>query len=119
MSPIKPNITASDRRHHTRIEITTEGRATVHVVDVSLKGALVQLPKGAQVEAGEPCLLSLKLGDVVVKMAAEIAHLDGQDAGLRCAAIDLDSITHLRRLVEMNLGNAKLAERELRALLAA
>jgi hypothetical protein len=116
----------SDRRHHARVHfdgqaqlITTEGRATVQLVDVSLKGALVRLPANATVAAGEPCLLSLQLGDVHIKMAAEIAHLVGQDAGLRCAVIDLESISHLRRLVEMNLGNPKLAERELRALLAA
>ena len=126
MSPTQPTPASNERRNHTRVEfagqaalITTEGRATVQVIDVSLKGALVQLPKDAKVESGEPCLLSLKLGDAVIKMAAEIAHLDGQDAGLRCLAIDLDSITHLRRLVEMNLGNPKLAERELMALLAA
>jgi hypothetical protein len=77
------------------------------------------LPAAAEVEGGEPVLLAMSLGDIVIKMAAEVAHLDGSDAGLRCVAIDLESITHLRRLIEMNLGNPKLAERELRALLAA
>ncbi|MFO0121612.1 MAG: PilZ domain-containing protein [Inhella sp.] len=116
----------TDRRHHARVHfdgqaqlITTDGRATVQLVDVSLKGALVRLPANAEVAAGEPCLLSLQLGDVHIKMAAEIAHLAGREAGLRCAAIDLDSISHLRRLVAMNLGDPQLAERELRALLAA
>jgi hypothetical protein len=116
----------NDRRHHARIQfdgeaqlITTAGRATVHLVDVSLKGALVKLPAGAQLESGEPCLLSLQLGEVRIRMAAEIVHLADQEAGLRCAVIDLESISHLRRLVEMNLGNPKLVERELRALLEA
>lgn len=115
-----------DRRTHQRVHfeghaqlITTAGRATVQVVDVSLKGALVKLPAAAQLDSGEPVLLALSLGDVTIKMAAEVAHLAGPEAGLRCVAIDLDSITHLRRLIEMNLGNPKLAERELRALLAA
>lgn len=120
------NPTTDDRRHHQRVHfdghallITTAGRATVQVVDLSLKGALVKLPAAAQVEGGEPCLLALTLGEITIKMAVEVAHLDGTDAGLRCVAIDLDSITHLRRLIEMNLGDPKLAERELRALLAA
>ena len=34
------------------------------------------------------------------------------------ASIDLDSITHLRRLVELNLGDEKLLERELSHLAA-
>lgn len=115
----------TDRRQHLRIHyqgsaqlITTEGRAEVQLLDLSLKGALLRLPAGARVQAGEPCLLSLHLGDEHIRMAAEVMHLVGDEAGLRCAAIDLDSISHLRRLVEMNLGNPKLAERELRALLA-
>jgi len=32
---------------------------------------------------------------------------------LRCLSIDLDSITHLRRLLELNLGDPQLVEREL------
>jgi hypothetical protein len=32
--------------------------------------------------------------------------------GLACREIDLDSVTHLRRLVALNLGDETLAERE-------
>jgi hypothetical protein len=37
---------------------------------------------------------------------------------LLCESIDLDSITHLRRLVELNAGDPALLERELTALVA-
>jgi hypothetical protein len=43
----------------------------------------------------------------------------GRQVGVQCGSIDLESITHLRRLVEMNLGGGSLLERELKALLAA
>jgi len=33
--------------------------------------------------------------------------------GLSCREIDLDSITHLRRLVALNLGDEALLDREL------
>ena len=36
--------------------------------------------------------------------------------GFVCRHIDLDSISHLRRLVELNLGDESLLERELAAL---
>jgi hypothetical protein len=36
--------------------------------------------------------------------------------GFVCQYIDLDSISHLRRLVELNLGDGSLLERELAAL---
>jgi hypothetical protein len=37
---------------------------------------------------------------------------------LLCHSIDIDSVTHLRRLVELNLGNADLLQRELSALVS-
>jgi hypothetical protein len=36
-----------------------------------------------------------------------------------CKEIDLDSISHLRRLIELNLGDQEELERELGALLKA
>jgi len=118
--------TAENRRHFSRIPFTATGqlstvsaRYEVQLLDISLQGALVNLPATAQVELGEPCLLALQLGDVSIKMAAELAHVAGQQVGLQCRSIDLESISHLRRLVEVNLGNSRLLERELKALVAA
>ena len=115
-----------DRRHFSRIHfasaaqlITVDARLDVQVLDLSLQGALLTLPQPVKLEAGEPCLLALRLGDATVKMAAELAHVKADQVGLQCRCIDLDSISHLRRLVEMNLGSSKLLERELKALLAA
>jgi hypothetical protein len=45
-----------------------------------------------------------------------IAHHENEELGLHCKDIDIDSITHLRRLIELNLGNPALLERELSAL---
>jgi hypothetical protein len=49
-------------------------------------------------------------------MDVEVAHQENDEMGLNCKDIDVDSITHLRRLVELNLGDPKLLERELSAL---
>jgi hypothetical protein len=46
------------------------------------------------------------------------SHTRGQNAGLLCLDIDIDSVTHLRRLVELNLGDSDLLERELSALIS-
>lgn len=117
---------APDRRHFARVMfdaeaslITTEARYSGQVVDLSLKGALVELPAAAGLEAGEPCLLAVRLGEASIKMSGDVAHVKGTQVGVQCRCIDLESITHLRRLVEMNLGGGKLLERELKALLAA
>jgi hypothetical protein len=49
-------------------------------------------------------------------MAGEVVHREWTLVGVRCVEIDLESISHLRRLVELNLGDAELLHRELSAL---
>lgn len=115
---------SAERRHFARVafdapaQLTTiDARHEVTVLDLSLKGALVKTAKPLQL--GEPCLLCLRLdgAEQRIAMAAEIAHVDAERAGLLCRSIDLESITHLRRLIEVNLGEPALLERELKALL--
>lgn len=51
-------------------------------------------------------------------MDATVAHVDGRHIGLHCDRIDLDSITHLRQLVEFNAGDRNVLERDLAKLMA-
>jgi hypothetical protein len=90
------------------------------VLDLSLKGALLNLPGAAELTINLPCLLKVLLNDnvTVIAMAGELAHIEGEHAGFLCRSIDIESITHLRRLIEMNLGDAALVERELAALIS-
>lgn len=92
-----------------------------HVVDLSLKGALLRLPAETKPASGSPCLLKVWLGDdeTNIAMAGEVVHVEGARVGVICRSIDLESITHLRRLIEMNLGDAALLERELKTLVSA
>ncbi|MFG6465133.1 PilZ domain-containing protein [Roseateles sp. BYS87W] len=104
--------------------ITTQDRLHCQVVDISLKGVLLQLPAGVSPQPGMPCLVSLPLGHAtegaaVIAMAGELAHVEQDHAGIICRSIDLESITHLRRLIEVNLGDPNASERELKALIAA
>ncbi|MDC8785379.1 PilZ domain-containing protein [Roseateles koreensis] len=123
----------TERRNFTRVAfdveaelITTHEQIKAHVLDLSLKGALLKLPESATDEAhpsrllpGQPCLLKITLADkeTTIAMAGELAHVESTSAGLLCRSIDIESITHLRRLVEMNTGDASLVERELGALI--
>jgi hypothetical protein len=115
----------NERRHFSRVAFdadavltTTEDRLAVKVIDLSLKGALLRQCAALPVSAGAPCLVEVKLGDLRIAMAAEIAHVHGDQIGVLCRSIDIESITHLRRLIEMNLGDARLLERELKALIS-
>lgn len=90
-----------------------------HVVDVSLNGLLIEKPAGWLGIISDEYQVDLLLNDadLVIKMQAEVAHVDNGTVGFHCELIDLDSITHLKRLVELNLGDEALLHRELAALL--
>ena len=92
--------------------------ATCEVLDVSLKGALLEVPPGFAGKPGEACRLTIRLdaGDAVIRMGGQVAHREAGRVGVRCSEIDLESITHLRRLVELNVGDDEILHRELAAL---
>lgn len=96
------------------------GAVEAELIDISLKGALLKVPSGWPGRVDDGCQLKLKLteGNAIV-MRGRVAHVRGRRVGLFCESIDLDSITHLRRLVELNSGDPALLERELAALIAA
>ncbi len=104
---------------HSPVRLTLHDQTTeAELLDISLKGALVAVPDGWPGRNGDRCQLRLCLGsDAVIAMSATVSHRDDRRAGLRCESIDLDSVTHLRRLVELNAGDPALLERELGALL--
>jgi hypothetical protein len=95
------------------------GAVPAELIDISLKGALIKVPPEWQGRIQDSCQLKLKLteGSAII-MRALVAHVQGRRVGLYCESIDLDSITHLRRLVELNAGDPALLDRELAALIA-
>jgi hypothetical protein len=101
--------------------VLASGSAACEVLDVSLKGALLEVPPGVAPAAGDRCTLEIRLdaGEAAIRMAGRVAHREGARVGIRCEEIDLESITHLRRLVELNLGDDELLHRELAALVGA
>jgi hypothetical protein len=121
MSPPAERRRFSRITFHRPAELDAVGeRVACELLDVSLKGALVEVPLSSNARAGQPASLSIRLdaGDAVIRMAGQIVHREGTQVGLRCVEIDIDSIAHLRRLVELNLGDEALLERELSALIS-
>ena len=87
------------------------------LLDISLKGALVQQPDDWQGEIGQKSLLHITLAeDTIIDMQATISHIENGHIGFKCYHIDLESITHLRKIVELNMGDENLLHRELSAL---
>lgn len=104
---------------HSPVQLAMQGHVSEgDLYDISLKGALVKVAEQWPGKNGDRCQLRLTLGNqAIISMSATITHVAGRRIGFRCDSIDLDSVTHLRRLVELNAGDAALLDRELVSLL--
>jgi hypothetical protein len=90
------------------------------LIDIALKGALLQTQALQALVPQEKCRLVLPLtegGDAIV-MTGKIVHLEDLQIGIECLDIDVTSLTRLRRLIELNTGDAELLNRELSYLFA-
>ncbi|HEY4732786.1 MAG TPA: PilZ domain-containing protein [Gammaproteobacteria bacterium] len=114
-----------EKRHYSRVPFDTE--ATLidsstqwqsNLIDISLKGALLERPQGWEGNIGDQCTLELPLGnnEIIIRMKVIVARIDHNHIGFHCKNIDFNSIVHLRRLMELNLGDTELVNRELSAL---
>ena len=90
---------------------------TAGLLDVSLRGVLVAEPANWNGAAGSRYRLDLRLATgLVISMSVDLARVEPGQLGFACRRIDLDSFARLKRLVELNLGNVEMLNRELSAL---
>ncbi|MDH5408438.1 MAG: PilZ domain-containing protein [Gammaproteobacteria bacterium] len=118
---------SEQKRHFTRVPFDAEVRVVSkagehwnsHMMDVSLKGALIATPENWQGQVGDDFLLELLLAgdDIKIDMEVSVAHVEPNRVGFYCKNIDIDSVTHLHRLIELNLGSEELLEREIAEML--
>jgi hypothetical protein len=120
-------VTRQERRDFSRIALRRPAtldvrgaKVSCELLDVSLRGALLRVPVAFGAAVGQACVLIVQLdgGFNVIRMAGTIVHGAEGTVGVRCREIDLDSIAHLRRLVEVNLGDDRLLRREWSALVS-
>ena len=99
------------------LEIGSHSCAT-EVLDLSLKGALIKRPADWPRSLPKLMELRISLNDFPVELVMEVsvAHQSATAVGLQCEKIDIDSVSHLRRLLELNLGDADLLSREISEL---
>lgn len=115
---------AAERRVFRRIRFDGELRLyseramwSARLHDISLHGALVERPEGWEGQAGRTQRIELRVAaGVVISVSAVVAHAGARFIGYRFGRIDLDSFVRLKRLVELNLGDAETTTRELAAL---
>lgn len=101
-----------------QVTMKTQGQScTGRLVDISLKGVLVHCEKAWSAPRDTAAELDIRLSpDVLIHMDATVAHCSAQRVGFHCRHIDVESISHLRRVLELNTGDPQLLDRELSAL---
>lgn len=116
----------NDHRRFTRVPFAASAHLSaentaydVELADISLNGALLRATGDWSPRLGENVRLELALADgVTIDMQCTVAHVEPDRAGLTCHHLDVDSATHLRRLIELNLGDESQLHRELSAMIA-
>jgi len=115
----------TERRDFSRIALRRPAlleadgqQATCELVDLSLRGALVKVSRGFAAPRGRAATLVILLSPATepIRMRGTVAHRDAETLGLCCREVDLDGLAHLRRMLEVNLGEERLLQRELEAL---
>ncbi|MCU4674929.1 PilZ domain-containing protein [Catenovulum sp. 2E275] len=120
----------NERRHFTRFFFAKQAVLShdhddwyVDLIDLSLNGALVSYPENAlpsQLNHQDTFKLSFSLtdnADIEISMTVNIVHIEPSVLGLQCQQMDIESATHLRRIVELNLADQTLLQRELQHLI--
>lgn len=104
----------NNKRRFSRVPF--EGTARLHLgerllpvelLDISVRGAQIRLPKDEAVRANDECRLTLTLDDSPIHLTLEsqVRHINGDQVGLVFVLIDVTDMQHLRRIVELNLGD--------------
>ena len=85
------------------------------LLNVSLKGALIEFDGEIVFRNGDCCRLSFNLGnpDFCLEFLVEVAHCSDRLAGVRFVDTDLNTMIHLRNLLEARTGDPMLMQREL------
>jgi hypothetical protein len=74
----------------------------VNLLDISLKGALIEFGSEVTIQKGDVRDLIFHLGnaEIILQFKTETVHCRGNQAGLKFIGMDLDTMMHLRSLIE-------------------
>ncbi|MCW8853235.1 MAG: PilZ domain-containing protein [Gammaproteobacteria bacterium] len=113
-----------EKRHYRRIPFIAEVVMSINelewrsvLLDISLKGMLVDSPSDIQPDLNAVYSIELVLGeDVSINMEARISHVNNEHWGMQWENIDIEGLSHLRRLLELNLNDSEEMHREIAEL---
>ncbi|MCF6150594.1 MAG: PilZ domain-containing protein [Candidatus Kuenenia sp.] len=116
------NITMDGKRHFSRVHFEAHTQVKYHnktyrgeLLDISLKGALLEIREAIPVNMGESCEITIHLpsSNINLVFEAKLVHIHQNYFGFKFVSEDIDTITHLRRLIELNIGSHEQVTGEL------
>jgi hypothetical protein len=114
-----------ERRRFSRIiyrapALMTQGsvRVATTIQDLSLHGILLLAIDTPELNLQQPVNIEFPLpeSDITITLVAQIISISGDVIRVKIVNINIESIIHLRRLVELNVGDDELLHRELSLL---
>ena len=104
------------------INVENNMRMLCTLLDISLNGALIQLPSSEFVKSDNNYKLELQLGseheeELCLHMDVRVSHIKEDHIGLHIEKMDIDTASHLHRIIELNTGDPDILERELAELI--
>lgn len=98
------------------VSLTIEGKTlTGELLDVAMKGALVGMDKELPLALGDECQLSITLPGTPILLDFQVAlvHVEMHHYGFKFLSENLATLTHLRKLIELNTGDVEATRSEL------
>ncbi len=104
----------TEHRHYQRIGFRTEATLVIKqrsypcpLVDLALQGALFSSTAALPVAPGERAQICIRLPDsnIELNFEAELIHLHNHFYGFLFLSEDAETMAHLRRLLELNIGD--------------
>ncbi|HDS15355.1 MAG TPA: PilZ domain-containing protein [Proteobacteria bacterium] len=99
---------------HTKLEIGPHSYGG-ELLDISLKGALISSSARLPINLEDDVSIRVFLpsSDISLVFNARLVHLEQNRYGFKFTGYNAESMTHLRRLLEFNLGDQDQVVREL------
>ena len=111
-----------ERRNYQRIPFATKAEINSNsnkfhgkLINISLQGALVHGIEEISLKKGTRCELLIHLldSDITLRFEADIIYSQKNKFGFKFRSEDVETVRHLRRLLELNIGSSEEMEREI------
>ncbi len=103
-----------DKRYFSRINFTAQSQIEINdkvysgeLLDLSLRGALLNFKEQIPAKMNDKCTLTIHLhsSDIKLLFDAELVHIHQNNLGFKFTSEDVGTMTHLRNLLSLNVGD--------------